>query len=65
MPSCSCYSDDCRHDDPDWEDATGACEFCEGPIDENGGCPCNPCLTEEYIPVRASFEITDGKVVEL
>jgi hypothetical protein len=43
----------------------GLAECCEIPLDANGGCPCNPCLTEEYIPVRASFEVAEGKVREL
>jgi hypothetical protein len=62
--TCSCYSDDCLHNDPDFEH--GSCEYCGSPlaVDHSGvHCPeCEPRVSLEYSPVRASFAIVDGVV---
>jgi Zn finger protein HypA/HybF involved in hydrogenase expression len=41
---------------------TPPCEYCESEMEDHEGrlyCPsCQPCVTPEYIVVRASFEVT-------
>ena len=47
----------------------GLCEFCEAPMEYGASgeyCPgCEPREDLEYSPVRASFEVVEGKVREL
>jgi hypothetical protein len=58
-----------RGSEPDaWDEDSapyGLSECCESPLDENGGCACSPCVTEDYIPVISSWEVAEGKVREL